>query len=163
MQDYQWFSWDCTVRKKVASSIWPNSTLHINPVSNRMHSFRTQWENKKGKIIFFYYLKIEVSCQPYKHSTFPIGVSDKTLQSKKENQAVSEKNKICQQTVTKQIVKAYCIAALSSFLWGILITYPRFHLHFLFSIRYPIQMTKSLNESEHTSKELVFPSNKVVC
>lgn len=84
MQDYQWLSWDCTVRKKVASSIWPNSTLHINPVSNRMHSFRTQWENKnKVKLCIFFHLEIGISCQPYKLSTFPTDVSDKILQSKK--------------------------------------------------------------------------------
>lgn len=92
MQDYQWFSWDCTVRKKVASSIRPNSALQINPVSNRMHSFRTQWgKRKKSGFFFCSFSFTNVCCQSYKLSTFPHWYQQHNSQTKKGESGCNSK------------------------------------------------------------------------
>lgn len=115
---------------------------------------------KKKKVVFSFVLfHLQTSAaNPTSSVLFPTDISNTILKPKKENQAAIQKSKIHHQTVTKSTVKAYCIPRLSTSLWDMLIM--KFHLHLLFGVEYLIQMTKSLNKSEHTSKELAFPNYK---
>lgn len=101
VQDNQWLPWDGTVREEVAPSVGPHSPLHINPVPDRVHSFRTQGENLKIKLLlsliyyhynyyhccyyncycYYYFIKIEVSC-PTSSVLFPL-MSETKLSNQK--------------------------------------------------------------------------------
>lgn len=114
---------------------------------------------KKKKCLCFVLFHLQTStANPTSSVLFPTDISNTILKPKKENQAAIQKSIIHHQTVTKSTVKASCIPRLSTSLRDMLIM--KFHLHLLFGVEYLIQMTKSLNKSEHTSKELAFPNYK---